>query len=133
MTGTNSSEIVEDIRKLVRENLDFNQDLKDEDILCMISELVFDKSSISYIRAEEKKEIIYSVFNRQSDYVSSNNAVGKLHAEIINKDGIYYLKDLNSRNGTFINGERIVSNIEHLLQGNDTISFATSEYRFLRN
>jgi pilus assembly protein CpaF len=63
MTAMNSNLIVDDIKRLVRENLDFNQDLKDEDILCMITEQVFDKSSKSYIHTIEKKEIIDSIFN----------------------------------------------------------------------
>jgi pilus assembly protein CpaF len=63
MTAMDRNLIVEEIRKLVRENLDFNQDHQDEDILYMISELVFDKSSSSYIQADEKKEIIDSIFN----------------------------------------------------------------------
>jgi hypothetical protein len=78
-----------------------------------------------------KPSFVIGRIKSQSDYISSNSAVGKLHAEITNKDGTYYLKDLNSRNGTFINGERIVSNIEHPLQSNDTIAFANSEYKFL--
>lgn len=63
MTAMNSNLMVDDIKRLVRENLDFNQDLKDEDILCMITEQVFDKSSESYIHTIEKKEIIDSIFN----------------------------------------------------------------------
>jgi pilus assembly protein CpaF len=63
MTAMNSNLMVDDIKRLVRENLDFNQDLKDEDILCMITEQVFDKSSKSYIHTVEKKEIIDSIFN----------------------------------------------------------------------
>lgn len=63
MSAKNSNLMVDDIRRLVRENLDFNQDLKDEDILCMITEQVFDKSSKSYIQNIEKKEIIDSIFN----------------------------------------------------------------------
>jgi pSer/pThr/pTyr-binding forkhead associated (FHA) protein len=78
-----------------------------------------------------KPSFVIGRIKSQSDYVSSNNAVGKIHAEIINKDGAYYMKDLNSRNGTFINGERIVSNVEHPIQCNDRIAFANSEYKFL--
>jgi pilus assembly protein CpaF len=63
MTAMDSNLMAEDIRRLVRENLDFNHDLKDEDILCMITEQVFDKSSKSYIHSMEKKEIIDSIFN----------------------------------------------------------------------
>lgn len=63
MADLHKSIIVDDIRRLVRENLDFNQNLKDEDILCMITELVFDKSSREYIQTARKKEIIDSIFN----------------------------------------------------------------------
>jgi hypothetical protein len=79
----------------------------------------------------DKSNFVIGRIKSQSDYISLNSAVGKLHAEIINKDGIYYMKDLNSRNGTFINGERIVSNVEHPIQNNDRIAFANSEYKFL--
>lgn len=79
----------------------------------------------------DKDSFVIGRIKSQSDYVSFNAAVGKLHAEIINKDRAYYIKDLNSRNGTFINGERIVSNVEHSIQNNDRIAFANSEYKFL--
>lgn len=80
----------------------------------------------------DKPSFMIGRLKSQSDYVSRNNAVGKLHAEIIHKDDAYYIKDLNSRNGTYINGERIVSNVEYAIQNNDRISFANSEYKFLR-
>lgn len=79
----------------------------------------------------DKLSFIIGRLKSQSDYVSANSAVGKLHAEIINKDGVYFMKDLNSRNGTFINGERILSNVEHPIQSNDRVAFANSEYKFL--
>jgi hypothetical protein len=81
----------------------------------------------------DKPSFIIGRLKSQSDYISKNNAVGKLHAEIINRDDAYYLKDLNSRNGTYINGERIVSNVEYSIQNNDRVSFANSEYKFLRS
>lgn len=79
----------------------------------------------------DKPSFVIGRIASQSDYISFNGAVGKLHAEITNKDGAYYMKDLNSRNGTYINGERIVSNVEHSIQNNDRIAFANSEYKFL--
>lgn len=79
----------------------------------------------------DKPSFVIGRIKSQSDYISFNGAVGKLHAEITNKGGAYYMKDLNSRNGTFINGERIVSNVEHSIQNNDRIAFANSEYKFL--
>ncbi|MDF2891731.1 MAG: hypothetical protein K0R80_2098 [Clostridia bacterium] len=79
----------------------------------------------------DKTSFVIGRIRSQSDYISSNRTVGKLHAEITNKEGVYYIKDLNSRNGTYINGERIVSNVEHSIQNNDRIAFANSEYKFL--
>jgi hypothetical protein len=79
----------------------------------------------------DKPNFVIGRIRSRADYISSNSAVGKLHAEITNRDGVYYIKDLNSRNGTYINGERIVSNVEHSMRNNDRIAFANSEYKFL--
>lgn len=81
----------------------------------------------------DKSSFIIGRLRSQSDFISSNSAVGKLHAEIVNKDGTYYIKDLNSRNGTYINGERAVSNVEYSIKHNDRIAFANSEYKFQWN
>lgn len=43
-----------------------------------------------------------------SDYfVSDNNAVSRSHADIITKNGRYYIKDLNSTNKTYVDGKAI--------------------------
>ena len=67
----------------------------------------------------------------QCDYICNNSTVGKIHAEILSKEGLYYLKDINSRNGTFINGKRIASNEYVQIKSNDTISFSSSSYLFV--
>lgn len=67
----------------------------------------------------------------QVDYVSGNNAIGKVHARIILRDGSYYIIDLNSRNGTYINDARIASNKEYEIKNKDRISFANSDYTFI--
>jgi pilus assembly protein CpaF len=53
----------EEIRSLVRDRLDFNKELKDEDILNIITEAVFDYSAERYINPEEKNSVIEAVFN----------------------------------------------------------------------
>lgn len=78
-----------------------------------------------------KSSFIIGRMKNQVDYVSQNNAVGKVHAEIIIKEGIHYIRDLNSRNGTYVNGERIASNVQHVIKNNDRIAFANSEYMFI--
>lgn len=51
------------IKSLVRDNLDFNKDLNDEDIMELITDIVFERASQTYISITEKKEIIDMVFN----------------------------------------------------------------------
>jgi hypothetical protein len=67
----------------------------------------------------------------QVDYCCSNNSIGKLHAEIILREGLYFIKDLNSRNGTFVNNQRIDSNTEYEIKNNDRVALANSEYVFI--
>ena len=66
-----------------------------------------------------------------ADYsVMNNNAVSRLHADIINKNGVYFIKDNNSTNGTFVNGVRIQSNIEVEIFDGNTITLANEEFDF---
>lgn len=53
----------------------------------------------------------------QVDFAVNNSKVGKIHAEIVLKDGNCCIKDLNSKNGTYLNGsaDRIASNIPYPL------------------
>lgn len=65
------------------------------------------------------------------DYNIQNNAVGKIHSEIIKKDENYFIIDLNSVNGTYINNERIVCNTEAKLKNGDIITLANESYTFV--
>lgn len=79
----------------------------------------------------DKSSFIIGRMKEQVDFAVDNNTVGKVHAEIVSKDGLYFIKDLNSRNGTFINGERIENNREYQLQNNDRIAFSNAEFTFI--
>lgn len=78
-----------------------------------------------------KPSFIIGRMREQVDYAVDNNTVGKVHAEIVSKNGLYFIKDLNSRNGTYINGERIESNRECQLRNNDRIAFSNTEFTFV--
>ena len=78
-----------------------------------------------------KPSFIIGRLDGQVDYVHSNNAIGKVHAEIITREGCYYLKDLNSKNGTFVNGKRLESNTEYEIKNNDKITLANSDFVFI--
>ncbi len=57
--------------------------------------------------------------------------VSKKHAELLIKvDGSCWIRDLESRNGTFINGVKLAPNAERLLKNNDRIAIAQFELRF---
>ena len=77
-----------------------------------------------------KPEFVIGRLKDQVDYITENKAIGKVHAEIITRNEKYYLKDLNSRNGTYLNNERLNSNIEYEIKDNDVIVFANSKYIF---
>lgn len=65
-----------------------------------------------------------------SDRVISRNTVSRVHARIRFFEGACYLMDLNSRNGTFLNGELLPGGEEVKISDGDEISFADACYRF---
>ncbi|MFR5875172.1 MAG: FHA domain-containing protein [Eubacterium sp.] len=71
---------------------------------------------------KEKRYVDYFILN--------NNAVSRLHADIINHNGICFIKDNNSTNGTFVNGNRIQSNIETEIYDGDSITLANEGFVF---
>ena len=79
----------------------------------------------------DKPEFLVGRLEGQVDYVSGNAAVGKIHACINIKNGNFYITDLNSVNGTYLDGLRIDSNREYEIKNNCTIAFANSEYLFV--
>lgn len=66
-----------------------------------------------------------------NDAVILSPAVSRYHAKITKQDGIFYLSDLNSLNGTFHNGEPVGYNESVPLKAMDTISFADVVYHIV--
>ena len=62
--------------------------------------------------------------------VLSDMLVSRKHAEILERDGECWIRDLDSRNGTYVNGE-VLHGKERLLKDNDTITIAYFDFRFL--
>ena len=92
--------------------------------------LSYKHDGISEIINISKSSFIIGRLQGQVDYISSNNAVGKVHVEIITRGDLYFLKDLNSRNGSFINGDQVVPNKENEIRSGDRISIANSDFTF---
>ncbi len=77
-----------------------------------------------------KNPLVIGRLGEMVDFVLKNNTVGKVHAEIVSRDGKYYIKDLNSRNGTYINGERLESNTDYPVRNGDRVALANNEFVF---
>lgn len=59
-----------------------------------------------------------------------SDSVSKEHAELFVKDGELWVLDLGSRNGTFVNGDRVVG--ESVVREGDILHFAQAEFRLGR-
>lgn len=66
-----------------------------------------------------------------ADAVIHLPTVSRVHAKIRKRDGKYYLSDLNSRNGTSVNGRILKGEEECQLQDQDEVDFAQARYVFL--
>lgn len=58
-----------------------------------------------------------------------DNFVSKVHLQIYEDGGSYFIEDLNSANGTFLNGDRIEDIIE--LRNGDTIGVGLIQFIFV--
>lgn len=58
------------------------------------------------------------------------DTVSRIHARIYRKDGDYYIEDLNSTNGTYVNGRELFYREPVKLEKLDQVAFATEEYLF---
>lgn len=77
-----------------------------------------------------KGKFIIGRLSSMVDYVIQESTIGKLHAEITENMGVYCIRDLNSKNGTYVNDVRIPSNKEYEIKINDRIRFSNLEYVF---
>lgn len=66
------------------------------------------------------------------DYmVTGNTAVSRKHANIITKGDKYYIVDLGSTNGTYIDDVKIIANQETEIVCGQKLRFANEEYEFM--
>lgn len=90
------------------------------------------------IRMQTKEQIlldkpIFRIGKEKSyvDYfVGDNTAVSRSHANIITRDGRYFIEDTNSTNHTFVNGQMIVSNVETEIFEGAQIRLGNEEFEF---
>lgn len=64
-------------------------------------------------------------------FISDNTAISRSHANVVTRDGEYYLVDTNSTNHTYVNNSMIQSNVETKLTIGTKIRFANEEFEFI--
>jgi FHA domain/Domain of unknown function (DUF6382) len=77
-----------------------------------------------------KEIFIIGRLKQKVDYAIQNGTVGKEHAKIIYKDGVFYITDLNSKNGTYLNGLKLEGGKLYELANEDNITFSNVKYAF---
>lgn len=99
-----------------------------------------EKEQGSFLRAEDRCryqdiELIefpffFGKLKTQVNSSIQNPAVSRFHAKIEYLGGEYYLVDLNSTNGTYLNGEKLRSHERKRLESGDRVRFADVGYYF---
>lgn len=76
----------------------------------------------------QKGNVVIGGMAEGCTYLLKERGVSRLHAKIMEKaDGIYLL-DLNSTNGTFLNGEMIEPGRDYKIEEGDMVAFANCEF-----
>ena len=63
-------------------------------------------------------------------FIGDNAAISRSHANILNRDGKYFVVDTNSTNHTYVDGTMILSNQEVPLSHGTKIKLANEEFEF---
>lgn len=68
--------------------------------------------------------------NDQADGQLQASGISRNHARITKKEDVYYIEDLNSRNGTYLNGSLLSYKQKYRIKPGDHLRFAREEYMF---
>ena len=71
---------------------------------------------------------IIGSMEKNCNTVIKSKLVSHIHACITRDNGEYYVEDMNSTNGTYVNGERLIMNSRRELNNLDEITLAAVSY-----
>lgn len=69
-------------------------------------------------------------YGKEADARIEQDTISQMHARIDRDGDNYYIEDLNSTNGTYVNDELLVYKEKRQLKVNDLVCFANLRYRF---
>lgn len=92
---------------------------------------------ITLVRTKNQERIVISKpyfmigkEKRRVDYcIDDNNSISRVHTRFCFKNGNMVIVDMNSTNGTFLNGVKLVPNQDSILKSGDLIRMADEEFR----
>lgn len=64
----------------------------------------------------------------KNDLLPESDKVSRIHARIIKENDDIMLEDMNSKNGTFVNGSMLEPYEKRIIKNGDVIGFADVEY-----
>jgi len=111
--------------------------LEEEDNPTCLLNAVEDREPLLLLKAcgeKREQDIIVTAFpfyigkQRDMDYCMDSDVVSRYHAKITMEDEGYYITDLNSTNGTFINTEALMTYQKKEICIGDEIAFANMKY-----
>jgi len=90
----------------------------------------FENGKLTRIPIDAQSGILIGRLNTQVDFAVKSPRVGKVHAKFYCQGSQCFVVDINSKNGTYINGSRtrIESNVPYPLCDKDRIMLADSEF-----
>ncbi len=99
-----------------------------------------ERQPVFEVRREDKLEkvpitgISFIVGRGPNDvqYAENKPGVSRVHFEVNQENGAYSIKDLGSKNGTLLNGERLVAYKSYPLNDGDKVKLVQTEFVFLR-
>jgi hypothetical protein len=93
--------------------------------------LVMDSGHLKFVEQEFSIDETLSIGRASTnDIAIDDNFVSHEHVCITKKRGQYFITDLNSTNGTFVNGERLLE--EKVLTNGDLIKIGPAVFKFER-
>lgn len=78
----------------------------------------------------ERGSTLIGKLSTAADVILPYRTVSRLHAKLVSTEEGDYLLDLNSRNGTTVNGVPLMGETKKKLEDGDDISFAGKKYRY---
>lgn len=113
-------------------------EVRDEEIsnTVLLTDIKLNSSGrvLKSINGKEDIEISYLPFiigkqDRICDYVLDVEGVSRIHLKFFEKKGLLYAVDLNSRNGTYINGKKLENEENIEMNNGDIVNICGMSYR----